>query len=228
MAKRETLRGVIRGNLGTLWGRYRPTANLSEDEVKGIAAERQDFGDRIREILEDVQAPTASIIRELRSVFHEIEKQPFHLKMPTAEEIAGRVRARLVADEEKPMCPACQHLGEAPGVWANTAGREKKRGQLPGMANDWWCCDHYEVLAWYTNRQARFKAGKEFPYPPPWCLIPHESVRCGAHPSLYAEFTDGALVSPLGAYVREYLETAWDEPMLDVPCLTPKPPTPSS
>ncbi len=227
MPKRETLATVIRGNLSTLWGRYRPSANLSREEVEGIAAERKDFGNRIKEILEDVQAPTANIIRELRGVFHEIEKQPYSLKMPTAEEIGGRVRGRLIAEEEKPMCPACEHLGERPGVWADTAGREKARGQLQGMARDWWCGDHHTVLAWYSWRQQAHEAGKTFPYPPPWCLIPHASVKIGAEASQYGEFTDGALVTPLAAYVREYLETAWGRAMLDVPCLSPTPPTPS-
>ncbi len=212
----DTVTSVIRGNLSMLWGRYRPTQGLSEAEIKGIAAERTDFGNRIREALSDVHGPIAATIRELRRVFKEIEKQPFALKMPTAEEIASRVRSAVEAEIRKPWCPACAHLGGSASMFADSPQGPKMRGFTP-FAKDWWCATCGAVLSWYANRQERFNEGRPWPYAPPWPLIPKEAFQIGGGPEDYATFTDGLLISPLGAFVREYLESLIGRAILDCP-----------
>jgi hypothetical protein len=221
VGQRETIGSVIRGNLGTLWGRYRQTQGLSAEETKAIGAERQEFGRQIMAGLEDVHAPTEIIIRELRRIFREIEQQPFSLKMPEPAEIVGRLRATLEGEREVVDCVACKALGSSPGVFADTRGGAIQRGVVrvgSSASATWWCFGCYEVFSWYTNRQDRFEEGRGWPYPPPSSMLPKASYprpagECGA-------YTDGQFVTPLAAYVREFVESWLGRAIVDAPCLT--------
>jgi len=215
---RETLRSVIQGNLATLWGRYRPTQGLSAGEIEGIGAERREFGERLRAVLDDVDAPTSRLIAELRRVFHEIEVQAYSLKMPTAEEIAGRVRGAIVGSRRKPTCPACSRLGGTPGVWSDSALGPAVEGQIPvESTGDWWCSKHLPVLTWYAHRQLCFEAGFHWPYRPPQCIIPRDAWRPGVYPAELQPFTDGDFMCPLALYVREYVESVYGRESLTAP-----------
>ena len=225
MGKRETIGSVIRGNLGTLWGRYRPTQGLTAEETKAIGAERLEYGRQVAAGLEDVHATTEKIIRELRRIFKEIEKQPYSLKMPEPSEIVGRVRAALEGAREIQDCVCCRAVGSSPGVFSDTPTGSIAKGIIriensgSGGNPTWWCAGCHEVLSWYTNRQHRFEQGRDFPYPPPWSIIPKAALR--REPDQFGEFTDGEFVSPLASHVREFVESWWGRAILDVPCLTP-------
>lgn len=223
MGKRETIGSVIRGNLGTLWGRYRQTQGLTEAETKAIGAERLEFGRQIEDGLEDVRAPTEKVIRELRRIFREIEKQPYSLKMPEAAEIVGRVRASVEGEREVSDCVCCTALGSGPPVWGDTPATPVQRGIIRvdsgGLENatTWWCAGCHEVLSWYSNRQVRFERGLVFPYQPPWSIIPRSAASRGY--DAFYEFTDGEFVSPLASHVRQFVESWLGRAILDLPCL---------
>ena len=212
-----------------MWGRHKPTHGLTAEETKAIGAERLEFGRQITAGLEDVHATTEKIIRELRRVFKEIEQQPYGFKMPEPSEIVGRVRAALEGAREIQDCVCCRSLGSGPPVFADSAqvvsiqkGAIRVEGSGMSGAPTWWCGGCHEVLAWYTNRQRNYELGLSFGYPPPWSITPKAAVNRADDE--YGEFTDGTLVTPLAAYVREFVESWWGRAILDVPCFRPASP----
>lgn len=212
---------VVRGQVAELFGRFRPAAGLSAEEVKGVAAERQEFASRVAHGLQELQHPQAAIVREFRRIIRELRNEPAWAKMPTPEGIVGRVRSCLEQGIARPTCPACDRVGGSPGFFANSALGPKLEGQLKVVATgEWWCGAHYEQLAWYWWRHLRFSGGRAWTYPVPRSLLPRETANVSGPPSSLREYTDGALISSSAIFVREYLERVLGEPLREEPCPT--------
>lgn len=211
----STLSSIVRGQIAELFGRFRPAAGLSGDELKGISAERHEFQTQVVYGLEELAHDRGAIVKHFRRVIHDLKNQPVWKPMPTAAEIVDSVRRGIEQGIERPMCAACEHMGGSPGVFLGSDGGPKLRGEVEfDLTRDWFCIGHHEVLAWLFNRQRRYEHGHTWPYPPPMCFVPKESWRNGALQSRYAEYVDGALQGDLVIYFRQYLETATGRPVL--------------
>jgi hypothetical protein len=221
MVKTDTIAGVIRGNIGAMWSKFRPISGLSAGEVKATEAERRAYVARLTDALSDVSGDKSRIVRELRGVFYDLDNEPVTNVMPTEDDLAGRVRARVHRTTIMPFCPACEYLGGSAGVYADRDPGEKNRGTIP-VGSDWWCPQCYPVVAWFLWRQKRHLEGLAFPYPPPSQIFPRESMPATFdNDGEWLEFTDGVLESELVAFTRDYLESASGRAILDRPCLTP-------
>ncbi len=221
MGKTDTISSVIRGNIGAMWSKFRPIVDMTAGEVKAVEAERRAYVARLTDALSDVRGEKSRIVRELRGVFYDLDNEPITNAMPSEDELAGRVRARVHRTTIMPFCPACSNLGGSAGIYADRELGDKNRGAIP-VGNDWWCAQCYPVLSWFSWRQARYLEGASFPYPPPAQVFPKDSM-----PSVFdnddewLEFTDGVLISELVAFVRDYLESASGRAILDRPCALP-------
>lgn len=211
----STIGETVRGNVGSLFGRFRPPAGLTEDEIKSIKAERLEFTQRLTAMLKLVESDGPKLVKHTRATFRELQQQPITDAMPTPDTITASVRQRCGFQEAKGFCPACTRTGGEPGIYSDTTkGAEILRGDVK-YEGDWWCSGHYEILSWYANRQARFVDGLAFAYQPPTSIVPKQAFVAGADADHFAEYTDGLLLCESALFVREYLESASGESLLD-------------
>lgn len=206
---------VVRGNVSSLFGRFRPPAGLSAEEIKAAKAERIEFGDRLVPMLRLMDSHGRKVEKAVRTVFRELQGEPASNAMPTPDTIAARVREKLSIAEHRPPCPACTEFGGSPGIFSDSpAGTDVLRGDVQ-IERDWWCTFHFPIITWYQSRQARYEDGLQFTYSPPHCIIPKAAFVAGAKPDHYYEYTDGALMCALALWTREYLEGLTGKAILD-------------
>lgn len=212
---------VVRANVAQLFGRFRPPAGMSESEIKGVKAERVEFAQRLVTMLKVLDAPASKIIRELREVCRELMNQPFTMRMPTADGIAGSVRERVQREVVHPPCPICSKLTSAPGIYADSARGPVERSGTLRLEGEWWCADHYRILSWISHRQGKYEDGIAWPYPPPMLFFPKAAFHDGAraHPDEIPHYTDGHLMSEDVLAVREAYESMTGTTILDRPKL---------
>jgi len=210
---------VVRGNVSSLFGRFRPPAGRTEEEIRSAKAERIEFGDRLIPMLKLLGDGGGTTEKAVRGVFRELQSEPTSMPMPTPDSIAARVREKLNIAEERPDCPGCVRLGGIPGIFSDLpAGQGVRKGDTQ-VERHWLCHGHLEPVVWFLSRQSRYEDGISFPYPPPLCLIPKDSYVPGAGPDHYHEHIDGALICELGLWAREFVEGLLGDAILDEPVL---------
>ena len=207
---------VVRGNVSSLFGRFRPPQGKSQEEILAAKAERLEFGDRLIPMLK-LLGDDPKTERAIRQVFREIQGEPTSMPMPTPDGVVARVRRVLNVAEVRPDCPGCVALGGVPGIFADTPVLPTiSKGELP-IGRHWLCPAHHEVVAWYAHRQSRYADGLLWYYPPPVSLIPRDNLALGQPVEHYYEYTDGALISALGLWARDFVESLTGESLLDEP-----------
>lgn len=214
----NALASVVRAQVAAIWTKFRPTRNLSAEEIKSIQAERQEFSDRLLAQFRDKDVPIATIANNLRSVVHEIVREPFSNKEPTVELLVARVMDRARGAIEIPWCACCKALDGQPGFWSDSAFGPKSRGHAPvDESPDFLCSVCYEAFAWFWNRELHHENGRTWTLAPPTALLPKHAWRNPYTPGEHFDYTDGPLQSRLAIFVRRYVEQKLDRPILREP-----------
>lgn len=208
-----SLAETVRGQVAELFGKYRPAAGLSAEEIKAIGAERTEFASRIVAGLRGLAHSQDAITREFRRVIYEIRNEPWGSKMPTAEGIVGRVRSACSGGFEIPWCVCCEHLGGTPGYWIDSPLTDKSRGAVKAeVTGEWWCGTCHEALAWYWNRELFAENGRSWGQAVPTILVPKNAWRMGVEVHELEPYTDGLNQGRLALFVRRYVRKALNRP----------------
>lgn len=212
----STLGEAVRGNVASLFGRFRPPQGQTAEAIQSAKAERIEFGDRLIPMLKLLSSEPGRLEKATRSVFRELQGEPASNPMPTPDGIAARVRAMLSMVEDRPDCVACLELGGIPGIFTDSAkGTKVMPGCVP--VGKWLCSEHAVPVVWFKNRQERFEDGLPWRYPPPECLLPRSVWGPGVTEDQFWAYTDGPLMDPLTFWIRDFIEDQTGKAILGEP-----------
>lgn len=212
--RRVTLAEVVRAQVATLFGKFRPAGGLSAEEQNAVRAERVEFADRLVALLRAIDANEAAVVQEVRRITRELYNDTL-ARLPSVEFIAVRVKAAFRATS-RPVCFACEEIGgrylwngeDAP-LMAKAVGEV----EYPGGAG-WLCLHHHAVVHWYGHRECRRRgipgvggAPRIFEYPAPTSLLPR-GMTTHAGDSSVLPFTDGASMGATARWAVGYMKKA--------------------
>lgn len=212
--RRVTLAEVVRAQVATLFGKFRPAGGLSAEEQAAVRAERVEFADRLVALLRAIDANEAAVVQEVRRITRELYNDTL-ARLPSVEFIALRVKAAFRASA-RPTCFACEEIGGR-YLWNGDDAplMPKAIGEVeyPGGAG-WLCLQHHGVAHWYGYRECRRRGipgvggvPRIFEYPPPTCLLPR-GVTALAGDSSVLPWTDGVNMGPTARWAVAYMKKA--------------------
>jgi hypothetical protein len=212
------LREIVRAQVVFLFGKFRPVKGLSEEEIKGIAAERTEFGTQLLDLLRPIamRSTEREVAQHLRAVTREFVAEPMSQRAPDPQAVAGRVAQRIGKRRGPKPCLACEELKSAPGVWLTSERRPRQEGEagFEIRPDEWLCATHGPILVWYTERNRWWEAGRLFTsYPAPSALIPGE-LYGQQNVAATVEFTDGDRMGMDAVWAREYAAKVLRRPLM--------------
>lgn len=228
--RHPTLKEVVKAQVATLFGKFRPAGGLSEDEISAIRAERVEFSERLYLLTQAIDAPEAAIIQEIRRITREVYNDHGRGTLPSVEMLSTRVKTAF-RPKDRPICFGCEEMG---GHYLHAGAEEilqrKVVGEIEVGGRGWLCLAHHHALLWYAQREARRRgipslsgSPRVFVYAPPEELLPR-----GAKPSrwpeddvLWASWTDGRNMGPLAEWARAWTkkEYGWEVGETETPLL---------
>lgn len=172
-AKGPGLKEIIRAQVAFLFSRFKPVGGLTEDEQKAVGAERVEFTERVFAYLNGVTAAVPEIIEQVRFAARHFQEDQRLSKMPTPEEVAGRVKAHFSAKATSAPCRGCKDMSgyySFNGTDAPLLHRQDGIHRYPGSV--FLCGWHHDAAFYFVARERRRQEGRPYTYEPPSVLVP--------------------------------------------------------
>jgi hypothetical protein len=202
---RVTLAEVVRAQVATIFGKWRPAAGLEAAEAAAVLAERRDFADRLTSFVRAIEAPEPAVIQRVRDVTRSIYNDPNLRNLPTPEAIALQVKQVFVA-KQRQRCVGCIQMGgyymsaDVDAILHNPLLGDLDYGPAGTL-----CIAHHEVAHYFEAREERRRRGVLYRYPPPFSMLPRGSHNTPSA-DLWRAYLDGADQGPMAKWARGWLE----------------------
>ncbi len=218
MKPNVTVVEVVRAQVATLFGKYRPAGGLTAEETSAVQAERVEFSRRLADLIRGIDAPDAAIIEQIRNVTRVVYSDDKMRNLPTPESLCSLVK-RAFATRIRATCQGCVDMG---GRYENASPDApilaRAQGDIDYGEHGWLCLSHHHAALWYQRRECARRnvpgiAGllPRFAYPPPEEILPRSGrpTQPPADDPGWESYTDGGNMGPLARWARGFVLRAY-------------------